>query len=88
MCKAIRRQVIELKEAQLTWSIIGVSVAIFLILFILLLYCIHRRNVRQMNRKSNVNNQNVKPKIKVPPKIEIAEESFNSEKLLVKKSDV
>lgn len=90
-CLNIRREVIAHQKAQLTWGIIAISVVGFLVFFIGCLYCLHRRNVRQMNRKAKINNQNVKT-IKAP-QLEPAEPleesvSTNPEKLLIKRSDV
>lgn len=90
-CMSIRREVIEHQKAQLTWGIIGGGVASFLIIFIGCLYCLHRRNVRQMNRKSKINNQNVKTmKVQQLDPAELADEVVTNspEKLLIKRSDV
>lgn len=87
-CMSIRRTVIEHQQAQLTWGIIAIGVLAFLIIFIGCLYCLHRRNVRQMNRKK-INNQNIKT-IKAPQTDPVVDEPVNSspEKLLIKRSDV
>ncbi|KAG5679509.1 hypothetical protein PVAND_009072 [Polypedilum vanderplanki] len=86
LCLSIRKQVIEHENAQLTWGIIGIAVFGFLFFFISCLYCIHRRNVRQMRRKT-LNNVNAKPKIVV--KSSDAEESQTSpDKLLINKTNV
>lgn len=88
VCMNIRREVIEHKQAQITWGIIAVGVLAFLVFFIGCLYCLHRRNVRQMNRKAKINNQNVKT-VKVQ-QLDPADEPVSSspEKLLIKRSDV
>ncbi|CRL03552.1 CLUMA_CG016392, isoform A [Clunio marinus] len=89
-CLSIRREVIEHKKAQLTWGIIAGGVVGFLVFFISCLYCLHRRNVRQMNRKSKkLNNQHMKVAKKVEV-AEAAEENINTspEKLLIKRSEV
>lgn len=88
---SIRRAVIEHKQAQLTWGIIAGGVVGFLVFFIGCLYCLHRRNVRQMNRKAKVNNQNVKTvKAKQMDPAEPSDEpvSNSPQKLLIKRSDV
>lgn len=91
-CMSIRREVIEHKKAQLTWGIIAGGVIAFLVVFIGCLWCIHRRNVRQMSRKSiKINNQNVKAvKVQQLDPTELPDESVSSspEKLLIKRSDV
>jgi len=91
-CLSIRKAVIENKAAQMTWAVVGLGVLGFLVFFIGCLYCIHRRNVRQMNRKAKINNQNVKPmaKAKQLDPAELTDEHVNSspEKLLIKRSDV
>lgn len=48
---SITRQTIANEEAKFTWGIVGLSVLAFMIIFIGCLYCIHRRNVRQMQRR-------------------------------------
>lgn len=90
----MRRAVIEHQTAQLTWGIIAIGVVGFLVFFIGCLYCLHRRNVRQMSRKAKINNTNVKV-IKAPPSLEPANSypidepvSVNPEKSLLKRSDV
>ena len=89
---SIRRQVIEHETAQITWSIIGLSVLGFLIIFIGCLYCIHRRNVNQMRKKAKINNPTVKPKMATAASSDpVSDESTGTaspEKLLIKRSDV
>jgi len=88
---SIRRQVIEHEKAQLTWSIIGLSVLGFLIIFIGCLYCIHRRNVNQMRKKAKINNPAVTPKMTAANYSEpVSDESTTGspEKLLIKRSNV
>jgi hypothetical protein len=87
LCLTIRKQVIEHEQAQMTWGIIGVAVFGFLFFFISCLYCIHRRNVRQMRRKS-INNTAVKPKIVVNSTEPEEAQTISPEKLLIKKSNV
>lgn len=88
-CMAIRKAVVEHKKAQLTWGIIAFGVSSFLVIFIGCLFCLHRRNVRQMNRKSKINNQNVKTvKAHQFDAAEPVDETVHPEKLLIKRSDV
>ncbi|XP_070499318.1 peroxidasin homolog pxn-1-like [Chironomus tepperi] len=90
-CMSIRRQVLEHETAQVTWSIIGLSVLGFLIIFIGCLYCIHRRNVNQMRKKAKINNPAVKPKMTAANNNDPASDESTTgspEKLLIKRSDV
>lgn len=87
----MRRAVIEHKQAQLTWGIIAGGVVAFFVFFIGCLYCLHRRNVRQMRRKAKINNQNVKTiNAKQLDPAEPIDEPINTspQKLLIKRSDV
>lgn len=86
-CLSIRKQVIEHEQAQMTWGIIGIAVFGFLFFFISCLYCIHRRNVRQMRRKS-VNNTATKPKIVVQSTEAVETPSNSPDKLLINKTNV
>lgn len=85
---AIRKEIVEHKEAQVTWGIIAISVAGFLIVFIGCLYCVHRRNVSQMRRKIKINNQNVKTINAQGFDAAEPDEPVHPEKLLIKRSDV
>lgn len=87
-CIAIRKAIVEHQTAQITWGIIAIGVIGFLVIFIGCLWCLHRRNVRQMTRKAKINNQNVKT-IKAQ-QFDPAEPSDEPvpEKLLIKRSDV
>ena len=91
ICMNIRKTVKEHKKAQLTWGIIGLSVIAFLVIFIGCLYCLHRRNVRQISRRAKLNNPNVKT-INVVKQLDAAEPTdsvhASPEKLLIKRSDV
>lgn len=76
------------KEAKVTWGIVALSVLAFMILFIGILYCIHRRNVKQMRSRAKINN--TQAVIKVVENSPNSDESTQNspEKLLIKKSDV
>ena len=88
ICMAIRKEIVEHKEAQVTWGIVAISVSGFLIVFIGCLYCVHRRNVSQMRRKAKVNNQNVKTINAQSFDVAEPDETVHPEKLLIKRSDV
>jgi hypothetical protein len=85
---SISRQVIADKEAKITWAWVGLGVLAFMILFIGILYCIHRRNVKQMRSRAKINNTNAV--IKVLENHPNSDDSTQNspEKLLIKKSDV
>lgn len=91
-CMSIRRAVIEDKQAKITWTVVALAVVAFLVFFIGCLYCLHRRNVRQMHSRAKINNPNVSV-IHAKPNLEPAEAADdqvgNPQKLLItKRSDV
>lgn len=89
-CMNITRQVMANNEAKITWGIVGVSVLSFMIVFIGCLYCIHRRNVMQMQKraKNGVNGRGVINVVNMKNEANNADDSTTPEKLLIKRSDV
>lgn len=88
-CMAITKRVIANEEAKMTWGIVGLSVLLFMIIFIGCLYCIHRRNVRQMQKRAKMTTKG-RGVIKVVQSNPNSNESTNNspEKLLIKSADV
>ena len=86
---SITRRVIANEEAKFTWGIVGLSVLSFMIIFIGCLYCIHRRNVRQMQRRAKMATNGRGVIQVVHNNHPNSDELTNSpDKLLIKKSEV